>query len=94
MVNVNWSPLWRGVGSGFGLVEQVAPLGRPVQVTIGLPMDGNPIRLTVTVVIPEDPAVTIMLLGFAESETLGGGLTLRLWVPEFGALFESPGYEA
>ena len=93
-VNVNWSPLWRGVGSGFGLAAQVAPAGRPVQVTSGFWMNGISIRLRVIVVNPEDPAVTVMVLGFAESEALGGGTMVRLPVPELGALPESPGYEA
>jgi hypothetical protein len=37
-------------------------------------MNGNPPRLTVIVVVPDEPAVTVKLLGFAESETLGAGL--------------------
>jgi hypothetical protein len=56
------------VGRGLGLVEQLAPEGRPLQVMVGLAAA----LWNVIVVEADEPAVTVTLLGSAESVTVGG----------------------
>jgi hypothetical protein len=83
---VNCSPLLIGLGRGFGIVEQVAPAGRPLQLITGFISCIEPMpsgiagviveKVTVIVVEADEPAVTVMLLGFAERLT-GRGMAVR-----------------
>jgi hypothetical protein len=65
-----------------GLKDAVTPLGRPEadRATLPLkPMSG----LTVTVLVPLEPCVTVKVLGEAESVKVGGGFTVSETVVAF-----------
>lgn len=72
-----------------GLNEGVTPLGKPEADKATLPL--NPLsELIVIVLEPLDPCVMVRLLGEAESEKFGGGLTVRVSVVELDRLPEEP----
>ena len=61
-----------------GLNVAVTPLGRLLEVNATLPAK-LPVRVTVTVLVPLAPRLTVRLVGFAKSEK-SGALTVRLIV--------------
>lgn len=72
-----------------GLNAGVTPLGRPVADKVTLPL--KPLRgFTVMALEPLAPCVTVKLVGDAESEKFGGGLTVRESVVELDRLPDKP----
>lgn len=72
-----------------GLNDAVTPLGRPDADNATLPL--KPLSgLTVIVLAPLDPCVTVRLLGEDESEKFGGGLIANVSVVELDRLPEEP----
>ena len=62
--------------AGLGLNDAVTPVGKPEADKLTLP--ANPLcEVTVIVVVPVDPCVTVKLLGDEESEKFGGVVTVR-----------------
>ena len=72
-----------------GLNKAVTPLGRPDADNATLPL--KPLSgFTVMALEPLEPCVMVKLLGDAESEKFGGGLTVRESVVELDRLPEEP----
>lgn len=72
-----------------GLKDAVTPFGRPDADNATLPL--KPLsELTVMELDPLDPWVMVRLLGEAESEKFGGGLTVRERVVELDRLPDAP----